>query len=1219
MYVKQLELSHFKSFGSTTAIPLLPGFTVVSGPNGSGKSNLLDAMLFALGLSSSKGMRAERLPDLVNHTQLKRGGIAETRVTVTFELPPSADEATAVEMETAVHSLEVPPNSQGTSPADHEGRNNGDRHPETAALQSQREWRVSRKLRVTKQGTYTSTYAINDEPCTLNELHEQLNQRRIYPQGYNIVLQGDVTSIISMNARQRREIIDELAGVANFDRKINQAKEKLDAVKEQEDRFRIVEQELVDQRDRLGRDRIQAEKYQQLRSEFQTKTTWEGVLRWRDLQGQIQAVQQAITTAQQAQAQIEGQITAATAEIEQLTTTLSELNAQVKALGEEEQLALQSTLVSHEAELRQLHRQQEDLNQAQERTTTQIQHLQQQLHTDRQSLDQLSQQQQALAAQSLAELTAQRDHAHAILAGLRQQAQDIAQSADDWVQAQARLHQQIDTILHTLDPQRSEQAQLQERVQQLERQQQLQQQALQQLEQERSTQQTQLAQAQTRLQFQQTEVQTLAEAVATADTEVTTHQQTQARLLREQQEKQRQLDKLEAQEQAQQEAQGTYATRVIRKANLSGVHGLVAQLGQVDPHYQLALEIAAGARLGHLVVDDDGVAAAGIELLKRERAGRATFLPLNKIRSPRGLPPLTAGGAIDYALHLIDFEDRYEAIFAYVLGNTVVFSTLADARRHLGQYRMVTLDGDLLEPTGAMTGGSQSGQHTLHFGGGDGGESATMATLRSRLADIQQLLTPLQHRLDQTQAQQQDASQALVAGRQQYRETQLRVEQLEQELQTLTARHTHALANYQTNTQDCEQARARWQMLQVSLPQQEAQLQELRQTLAALEQSQTHSEWQTIQRQVQAQEGLLNDREQAVRAAQGQVQELGLQQERLRVKLQQGELDLQTNRERHQAQQQQQKEIHQQRQALQAEIARLQADLAQLETTLGTQKLERDRVEVGLRERTTARQQLIWEREKLQTSQQEHQVQLQILEVELETQGAELPEPLPEIPSELSWEQLQEQLRSLQKRMQALEPVNMLAIEEYDRTQTRLEELTAKLETLDQERKELLLRIENFTTLRHQSFREAFDAVNQNFQGIFAELSDGDGYLQLESPEDPFQGGLNLVAHPKGKPVQRLASMSGGEKSLTALSFIFALQRYRPSPFYAFDEVDMFLDGANVERLSNMIQKQAQQAQFIVVSLRRPMIEAADRTIGVTQARGTHTQVIGLQLRSAAP
>jgi len=225
-----------------------------------------------------------------------------------------------------------------------------------------------------------------------------------------------------------------------------------------------------------------------------------------------------------------------------------------------------------------------------------------------------------------------------------------------------------------------------------------------------------------------------------------------------------------------------------------------------------------------------------------------------------------------------------------------------------------------------------------------------------------------------------------------------------------------------------------------------------------------------------------------------------------------------------------------------------------------------------------------------------------------------LPDPIPTVPNELSLVQLQQEIRTLQRRIEAMEPVNMLALTEYDRTQARLEELTQKLGTLAEERTELLLRIENFTTLRQKAFREAFDVVNQNFQSIFAELSDGDGYLQLEDSQDPFNGGLNLVAHPKGKPVRRLASMSGGEKSLTALSFIFALQRYRPSPFYAFDEVDMFLDGANVERLAKMIRQQSQQAQFIVVSLRRPMIESAERTIGVTQARGAYTQVIGIKL-----
>jgi chromosome segregation protein len=423
VHIKRIELTNFKSFGGTTSIPVLPGFTVVSGPNGSGKSNILDALLFCLGLSTSKGMRAERLPDLVNSAQNKRGTI-EASVTATFALedvgeewfardededenaaesyplkqrsrrdrncrnsrqqrtitswqiaesPLSVEEAEGIEItetldnngksspvnrkskienrkseELSVEAEEVEgieiaetqDNNGQSSPVnlksplsveEAEGietaetqDNNGQSSPvnlkskiqnrkseelsveeveeiEIAATQDNNgqllatnpkskiqnpksdEWSVTRKLRVTRQGTYTSTYYINGQPCTLTQLHEQLNRLRIYPEGYNVVLQGDVTSIISMNSKERREIIDELAGVAQFDRKISLARQKLDEVKEVEERSRIVEKELISQRDRLASDRTKAEKYQKLRAEFQEKSQWEIVLKFRQL------------------------------------------------------------------------------------------------------------------------------------------------------------------------------------------------------------------------------------------------------------------------------------------------------------------------------------------------------------------------------------------------------------------------------------------------------------------------------------------------------------------------------------------------------------------------------------------------------------------------------------------------------------------------------------------------------------------------------------------------------------------------------------------------------------------------------------------------------------------------------------------------------------------------------------------------------------------------
>lgn len=1223
VHVKRVELTNFKSFGGTTGIPLLPGFTVVSGPNGSGKSNILDALLFCLGLASSKGMRAERLPDLVNHDRERRGTV-EASVTVTFDLSDVDSESSVTSSNGQV--------LEDDGQAEQQTTNNGQRTTD-------KEWSVTRRLRVTQQGTYTSNYYINGEPCNLTELHEQLNRLRIYPEGYNVVLQGDVTSIISMNSRERREIIDELAGVAAFDRKIVQTRQTLDSVKEREDSCRIIEKELVAQRDRLSQDRIKAEKYQKLRAELQEKQQWEAVLKWRSLQQQESKLKAQIETGEREEIQLNEQLASLTTRISQGTTELDQLNAHVKSLGEEEQLAVASTLATQEAERRQLEIRQQELADKQQQTERQLKRTQEEIQQHEQTLQQLAQEKQRLETSVIVSLRTKRDEAQEALNQSREQADAIASASEAWVQQQTALSRQIETLLQTIDPQRTEQAQLQERQSQLSRVIEEQTQLSQTLEPEIATKQVQARDLDTQLTASSEAIQSLAKSLAATEQELQIQQQTQTRLLAEQRDKQRQLDKLEAQSQAEQEAQGTYATKVLLQTGIPGVCGLVAQLGRVEPRYQLALETAAGARLGNLIVEDDGVAAAGIELLKQKRAGRATFLPLNKIQSPRFSDTAAlryANGFIDYAVNLIDCEPRYQNVFAYVFGTTVVFETLHAARPYLGKHRIVTLEGEILESSGAMTGGSSTQRSGLHFGTSDAGESAELAGLRRRLQEIEQVLNRCGELVNQASASAKQLTKELTEARGKRKEHELRLEQLHKEIQNLTAQQEQVRSLLAKNTQELATAQERLQTLTVELPVQETQLVGLRQQLAQLEQSQTHSEWQHIQTVIKDWEARLKECEQALREAEKQLQDLENQQQRTAEKITDGHRRIEEYHATQQSVQEQRSAISTQLSAVSEEITKTQESLTQLEQRLGETKQKRDRAEQHLREQNLQQQQQSWQLQKLQEIQLARREELTTLQAQLQIQQAELPDPLPEVPllvetrlseSELEpsdsitfdsfaaqLEQLSKEIRNGQKRLQSMEPVNMLALEEYERTTTRLSELSEKLATLEAERTELLLRVENFTTLRFRAFKEAFDAINENFQTIFAELSDGDGYLQLDDPQDPFNGGLNLVAHPKGKPVQRLASMSGGEKSLTALSFIFALQRYRPSPFYAFDEVDMFLDGANVERLARMIKQQATLAQFIVVSLRRPMIESSERTIGVTQARGAYTQVLGLKL-----
>ncbi|MBF2050922.1 MAG: chromosome segregation protein SMC [Elainella sp. C42_A2020_010] len=1234
MYIKRVELTNFKSFGGTTEVPLLPGFTVISGPNGSGKSNILDALLFALGLSSSKGMRAERLPDLVNQTQASRGrSMVEASVTVTFAL--DAEDVQRVleseeEEDKRLQSVGTESNgheSNGHEQNGHESNGHASNghsstHPLPHSPTPLSEWTVTRKLRVTQQGTYTSNYYINAQPCTLTELHEQLQKFHVYPEGYNVVLQGDVTSIISMNSRERREIIDELAGVAAFDRKIDQAKEKLDAVKEREERFRIVERELIAQRDRLAQDRLKAEKYQRLKAEFQDKSQWESVLLWNTKAKQAEQIQAQIVAGDQTTAELAERLTGMGEEIRQATILLDQLNRRVKALGEDELLALQATLATREAELRQLQRQQQELATARQETAANLERTQQEIQEQVQRLDALAKEKQQVEAEDLVTLRAHRDQAQQALEQQREAANTMASASDAWIQEQTALRRQIETLQQSIEPQRTEQARLQERTEQLRVKIQEQTQALQALTEEIAAKQTQRSQIESQLITSIQNMNGLEQSVSAAERELQLQQETQTRLLQEQRDKQRQLDKLEAQAQVIRETQGTGISQILADAGLPGICGLVAELGRVDAQYQLALEIAAGARLSYLIVEDDSIAAAGIELLKRQRAGRATFLPLNKIKAPT-LAPLAKwnrpDGFIDYAANLIDCDDRYRDVFAYVFGNTVVFQALEAARRQMGQYRIVTLDGELLETSGAMTGGSiTSRQGTLHFGTVEAAESAEAVALRERLQEIAQILQRCERQILQASLAVKEGAQALAEAKQNQRTIQLQVEQLQQQLVGLIAQEGQLRTQLTQNNQELAAAEERLFTLERELPRQTATLQQQRQALTELEQSQTHSEWQQIQAAIRQQEAELNQRQLALQTAEQRMRDLELQQQRLQERIEQYQQRLQDHRNQQTVQLNQHSALATQHSALTEQISATQTALAAIDQTLAAEKQERDRAERQLRDQQTAYQQLEWQRQKLLETQQTRRQELATLQEQLTAERAELPDPLPEIPDGTDLAALQHELRSLQKRLQAMEPVNMLALEEYERTQARLDELSQKLTTLDEERTELLLRIENFTTLRQRAFKEAFDAVNKNFQTIFAELSDGDGYLQLDDPQDPFAGGLNLVAHPKGKPVRRLASMSGGEKSLTALSFIFALQRYRPSPFYAFDEVDMFLDGANVERLARMIKHQAQQAQFIVVSLRRPMIESAERTIGVTQARGAYTQVLGLSLQSAS-
>jgi chromosome segregation protein len=1029
-----------------------------------------------------------------------------------------------------------------------------------------------------------------------------------------------------MNSRERREIIDELAGVGEFDRKISTAKDKLDDVKAQEERFRIVEQELIANKEKLKSDRVKAEKYKALRLEYERMEASEAVLQQREITYQQSLRNVELVNNREQCGNIEKSLSELSQVIETGSVQLNELSDRVHTLGEEEYLSVSSNLSGQQAELRGLQRQQQSL-------TSSYQNNQNHIVNTQEEIDQLLRESEELESQkqfkeeSAATAEKARDQQSSIVSQYRKEVQAIASASSEWVRQQTQLRQDVDSAQASLDPQKQEQTRLREVLNQRSLQLESQEKELKEIlagEGRYAVDMLSNQSLEDALRLQEAEVggaeslvQTLAKNLAEAQLEVQLQNETIDRITQEQRVKTRQLDKLEAQVQASREVQGTRASQVVIEANMSGVYGLVAQLGLVEPRYQLALEICAGGRLGNLVVDNDEVASEAIALLKRERAGRATFLPLNKLNAAK-FPSRTEAqrlGAIDYAFNLVTYEDRYRDVFSFVFGNTLVFENLTQARFHIGKHRMVTLEGEILETSGAMTGGSAPLHSSLHFGNAKPSESSETKQLRDRLLEIDQMLASLNHRLRGALTGIAKYEEQLQSARTAHREAQLKRDRIYEQIERNSRDRTRLQDQIQQTRAAIEIGQSQLSTLDGNIAELEAKLLVKRAELTELEKSGTHTRWLQAQDAMQGQEALLNSAEIELRTAKQQLGELENKHKLALEKMAQRQVRLQELRGTQAELMNSTSQIQHQIKQTEAAIVSYQARLDVLEQTIGAAKQERDACERSLRAQQQQLQQQEWQLQKNRERQTE--LEQQIAQFTEQLAQIELPDIVPEVPETMTLEQLQLEQRRLLKRIQSMEPVNMMAIAEYEATSQRLDELSSRLETLNQERTELLIRIENFTTLRQRAFMQAFDAVNGHFKEIFNELSDGDGYLQLENPNAPLSGGLTLVAHPKGKQVQNLSSMSGGEKSLTALSFIFALQRYRPSPFYAFDEVDMFLDGSNVERLSKMVRKQANLAQFIVVSLRRPMIEASERTIGVTQARGEHTQVLGLELRSS--
>ncbi len=1189
VHINQVEFENFKSFGGNIKIPLEEGFTVVTGPNGSGKSNILDGILFCLGLANSRGMRAERLPDLINNSKVKEGKSSETFVSVKFNIQDWSprEDLPPLELEEDDISLK----------------------------KDQKEWVVSRKLRLMPGGSYASTYTSDGQQCTLQQIQKILREISVDPEGSNVVMQGDVTRIVSMNNKERRNLIDELAGVALFDTRIEQTNAKLNDVFERQERCEILENELQSSKNKLEKECEKAKRYKELKGKLLKIIELEKVLIFDKQVKHVESIDKKETEIEKNKILFNQQKESINKEISVLEGAMKILVAELKEKGEDNLIKVNSDIGSINSSLRELDR----ISSQNKEEGIKLQKQRDEISISKRNIETEKMKQENFDENFLNKLNLQIDDLTLKHKLSRKKLSDAAGESGEFSKQSIKLNDELDNLKNIISPlelnkRKVEEETIQNNIQKDEISSQLdalisEQQKL--LERNKRKKET--------ADLKNNKLVSNSAEINSLKNEIDVLNKTKLRLNNEQLSLEKDLSRFESRKEVLNESRGSYALRILLEAGLEGIHGYVAQLGEVSEKNRYALEIAAGNRLGQIVVDNDHIAAKAIEILKKKKAGRLTFLPLNRIKSQTKNYAIARfennkePGFIDKAINLISFEAVYAEVFRYVFGETLVFSDLASARLSKQKIRLVTLSGELLEASGAITGGSKL-KKDLAYRFGINNDLDDSSPMEERLLVIEEALKESNNDLiiktNRLSALNSNHSQIIEDCAAFNKEIEVnknslddvvqRIEHCKSRLNKLDSANSLLLGELDRLKNKLKPNQDKFDKLQIIL---KNNYEKNQKSSLIVFNNEFNNLDKKLELLIQERDTLLDKKNQ-----------FALNKERINnslkitlikeKNLQESIKDLAISHS----------EWIEKRDEYKKELLVLDNQKISLEKDLGLLRRKRDELNASISNKRQDYNNFLLKLEYLERDIHSLKEEMRSEKIKLENYKKDLPSPLPEFGQYegKSLEDLQSEISILNAKLQSLEPVNMLALDELEELIERLNGLREKLEILSNERSELLLRIETVSTMRQEAFMQAFVEVDKHFREIFANLSDGDGFLQLENPSSPLEGGLTLVAHPKGKNVRRLASMSGGEKSLTALSFLFALQKYQPSPFYALDEVDSFLDGINVERLSKLISNQSSNAQFIVVSHRRPMISASERTIGVAQARGANTQVLGL-------
>ena len=1164
MYIKQLEIDNFKSFANKAEIPLLKGFTTVSGPNGSGKSNIIDSIMFALGLRTGSALRIENLSDFITTFNNKN----EAMVKVTF------------------------------------GDVDGDK-----------ELTVARRIKKNNQG-FASTYYLNDKIDTLTNIRSMLEKSNITPNSYNVMMQGDVNSIVMCSSKARRGIIDEIAGVADFDRRIDQATNELKTVEQRVEAAALILSEVESTLEQLKAEREVALKYKKLQEEKSGLESQISTVKFFDLKRNLELAHENILQSNKKLKEEQANKTDLDERIKLINEKYKELDAKLKEQGEDERNKLKDSQSDLSARI-QTKRNAIDYSETQiqkglqsvENAKNGIQQFKKKIEDERLNIK--------LAHDKIGILEGQLKEKKDELAKKLEDISGLSSTADKYIQERNEVSRQLDSLKDKDNNLLQESLQKENEYKNLRKELDEANAFIEQAEKakanfgdDKSLKELQVNDLKKEMdELKDLQLKTMQDlddaktAIEDFDHDVKAAY--------------RKFTDMEAQRRAVSASGSSIPITTVMNAHLEGVHAPLMQLGTVDEEYSLALDIAFGGRLAHIVVDDTHAAYVAMELLNSSKAGRATFIPLNKVKkAPSKLQLPKNKGVIDFAINLVDFDDIYLDAFFYAVGDTLIVEDVEAAEQLIGKYRMVTLDGKLYEKSSAITGGYVK-KSMFGFGQNDDKE---LEAAKAKLDELQK----------------------------KYEEAVVRQKSLEEKLEKIRSAYTSSYTEYSKSNIELKNMSSQFENSQkllevkkVFVEENSPKEQKLGSELDKLEAKRVElSEQITVAQDKLAElDSLLNDKDlkdlkEKTQGIEEDIRALNNKLMNANNEIQSYNNNIKFNEQLITSKEEDIANITKTNESLEKDKETYKEEIKQLEDQLNLLSDKIAVIDAKIGELVKQKEDIHKSLVDLQTNSAVKASEIDRINEQIESFKARRRELEPQLkeasdilqntgididkltPVEISIDELNAKIQRLDKRMQELGDVNMRAIVSYEEKAARKEELDTQIKTLTTERQSILDKMNGFEQQKKEAFMTTFNAINENFKDIYHQLSEGEGRLILENEKDPLSAGMTIEAKPRDKTTNnKLGALSGGEKALTALALVFSIQKYLPAPFYALDEVDASLDTMNVERIADMVKKQSSDTQFLVVSHRRPMIEAASRTLGVTQKEKGKTKVTGVKIR----